>query len=62
MRLKQNLLILVFACLVSVPSMAKDDIHIMKLKTEMLRLISTSERDNFTAVTEELKIIEEGKT
>ena len=35
--------------------MAKDDIHIMKLKTEMLRLISTSERDNFTEVTEELK-------
>ena len=55
MRLKQNLLILVFAFLVSVPSMAKDDIHIMKLKTEMLRLISTSERDNFTEVTEELK-------
>jgi len=27
----------------------------MKLKTEMLRLISTSERDNFTEVTEELK-------
>ena len=44
-----------FAFLVSVPSMAKDDIHIMKLKTEMLRLISTSERDNFTEVTEELK-------
>ena len=55
MRLKHNLLILVFAFLVSVPSMAKDDIHIMKLKTEMLRLISTSERDNFTEVTEELK-------
>jgi signal transduction histidine kinase len=55
MRLKQNLLILVFALLVSVPSTAKDDVHIMKLKTEMLRLISTSERDNFTEVTEELK-------
>ena len=55
MRLKPNLLILVFACLVSVPSTAKDDIHIMKLKTEMLRLISTSERDIFTEVTEELK-------
>ena len=55
MRLKQNLLIFVFALLVSVPSTAKDDIHIMKLKTEMLRLISTSERDNFTEVTEELK-------
>jgi signal transduction histidine kinase len=55
MRLKQNLLILVFACLVNVPSTAKNDIHIMKLKTEMLRLISTSERDNFTEVTEELK-------
>ena len=55
MRLKQNLLVLLIICLVSLPSMAKDDIHIMKLKTEMLRLISTSERDNFTAVTEELK-------
>ena len=55
MRLKHNLLILVFALLVSVPSTAKDDIHIMKLKAEMLRLISTSERDNFTEVTEELK-------
>ena len=44
-----------FALLVSVPSTAKDDIHIMKLKAEMLRLISTSERDNFTEVTEELK-------
>lgn len=55
MRLKPNLLVLLIICLVSLPSMAKDDIHIMKLKTEMLRLISTSERDNFTAVTEELK-------
>ena len=55
MRLKKNLLVLVLACLVGVPSMAKDDIHIMKLKAEMLRLISTSERDNFTKVTEELK-------
>ena len=55
MRLKQNLLVLLVICLVSLPSTAKDDIHIMKLKAEMLRLISTSERDNFTAVTEELK-------
>lgn len=55
MRLKQNLFVLAIICLISLPSAAKDDIHIMKLKTEMLRLISTSERDNFTAVTEELK-------
>ena len=55
MQLKRNLLVLLITCLVSFPSMAKDDIHIMKLKAEMLRLISTSERDNFTKVTEELK-------
>ena len=55
MRLKQNLFVLAIICLISLPSAAKDDIHIMKLKAEMLRLISTSERDNFTAVTEELK-------
>lgn len=55
MRLKRILWVFVLSTLVSVPSTAKDDIHIMKLKTEMLRLISASERDNFTAVTEELK-------
>ena len=55
MRLKQNLFVLALICLISIPSAAKDDIHIMKLKAEMLRLISTSERDNFTKVTEELK-------
>ena len=55
MQLKRNLLILLITCLVSLPSMANDDIHIMKLKAEMLRLISTPERDNFTEITEELK-------
>ena len=55
MQLKRNLLILLITCLVSLPSMANDDIHIMKLKAEMLRLVSTSERDNFTEITEELK-------
>ena len=55
MQIKRNLLVLLITCLVSLPSMANDDIHIMKLKAEMLRLISTSERDNFTEITEELK-------
>ena len=55
MRLKQNLFVLALICLISIPSAAKDDIHIMKLKAEMLRLVSTSERDNFTEITEELK-------
>ena len=55
MQLKRNLLILLITCLVSLPSMANDDIHIMKLKAEMLRLVSTPERDNFTEITEELK-------
>ena len=55
MQLKRNLLVLLITSLVSLPSMANDDIHIMKLKAEMLRLISTPERDNFTEITEELK-------
>ena len=39
----------------SLPTMAKDDLQITKLQSEMLRLISTPDRDEFTKVTEELK-------
>ena len=37
------------------PTLAKDDLHMMKLEAEMLRLISTTEKEQFTDVTEELK-------
>ena len=41
--------------LLSLSVMAKDNLHMMKLQAEMLRLISTNDKDQFTAVTEELK-------
>ena len=37
------------------PTLAKDDLHMIKLEAEMLRLISTAEKEQFTDVTEELK-------
>lgn len=37
------------------PTLAKDDLHMTKLEAEMLRLISTTEKEQFTDVTEELK-------
>ena len=37
------------------PTLAKDNLHMMKLEAEMLRLISTTEKEQFTDVTEELK-------
>jgi signal transduction histidine kinase len=46
---------LAIVCLVSLPTMAKDDIQLTKLQAEMLRLISTPDKDKFTEVTEELK-------
>lgn len=50
-----NLLLLSLFCLFSLDSMAKDDLHMMKLQSEMLRLISTPDREQFNEVTEELK-------
>lgn len=52
---KINLLLLSLFCLFSLDSMAKDDLHMMKLQSEMLRLISTPDREQFNEVTEELK-------
>jgi len=48
-------LLLALVCLTSLPTMAQDDKVLMKLKTEMLRLISTEDREQFMKVTEELK-------
>ncbi|MBR2206905.1 MAG: hypothetical protein IJ886_01210 [Prevotella sp.] len=35
--------------------MAKENLHLMELQAEMLRLISTPDREKFTEVTEQLK-------
>jgi signal transduction histidine kinase len=48
---------LVFVFLISLPVEAKDDTQLTKLHAEMLRLISTPDKDKFTEVTETLKNI-----
>ena len=55
MKQKINFLIIVLACLVSLPVKAKDDVQLMRLQAEMLRLISTNDKEQFTKVTEDLK-------
>ena len=55
MRRKIFFLLLMAFCLMCTPAVAKDDLEIVKLQAEMLRLISTDERDHFLEVTEELK-------
>lgn len=46
---------IVLFCLLSLSVMAKDNLHMMKLQAEMLKLISTNDKDRFTEVTEKLK-------
>ena len=55
MKQKIYYLLLTFACLMSQPTGAKEDLHLTKLEAEMLKLISTPDRDKFTEVTEQLK-------
>ena len=50
-----NHLLLALCCLTSVPAMAVEDTRLAKLKAEMLRLISTPDREQFMEVTEVLK-------
>ena len=50
-----NHLLLAICCLTSVPAMAVEDTRLAKLKAEMLRLISTPDREQFMEVTEVLK-------
>lgn len=47
--------LLSIACLTCLNLSAKDDITMMKLEAEMLKLISTNDREKFTEVTEKLK-------
>ena len=55
MNCKKILVLLTVLFTSSLNSAANDDLHIMKLQAEMLRLISTDERDNFLEVTNQLK-------
>ena len=50
-----RLLAAVIICLIGTTATAKDNLHKIKLQTEMLRLISTNDKDEFTRVTEALK-------
>ena len=50
-----RLLTAVIICLIGTTATAKDNLHKIKLQTEMLRLISTNDKDEFTRVTEALK-------
>ena len=54
MRMRRIFLICAAFCLMALTAAAKD-MHIMKLQAEMLRLISTGERDKFYETTEQLK-------
>ena len=55
MKQRTILFVLAVTWLVIKPVMADDNIQLMKLQSEMLRLISTADRDQFTEVTEKLK-------
>lgn len=44
-----------FFLMASQYSLAQDNLHIMKLESEMLRLISGNDRDGFMEITEQLK-------
>ena len=48
-------LLLTVTCLINLPVLAKENLHLMELQAEMLRLISTPDREKFTEVTEQLK-------
>ena len=50
-----NFLVLVVFCMISLNAMAQDYLYITKMQSEMLRLISTDDREKFTEVTEQLK-------
>ena len=53
--MKQKILFLALAVLCLTSATAKDNLHITRLEAEMLRLISTDDKDKFLEVTEELK-------
>ena len=50
-----HFLLLAAFCLSHLGAVAQDNLNMMRLQSEMLRLISTTDRDNFMKVTEQLK-------
>lgn len=55
MNRKINYFLLTVFCLISLNVVAEENLHMMKMQSEMLRLLSTSDKDKFTEVTEQLK-------
>lgn len=53
----RRIVVFLFAalCLNNTSATAKDDLHLIRLQSEMLRLISTNDKDQFIEVTEQLK-------
>jgi len=50
-----RILLVAITCLMNMTAIAEDNLHLIKLQTEMLRLISTNDKYKFTEVTEQLK-------
>ena len=50
-----RILLLAITSLISMTAIAEDNLHMIKMQAEMLRLISTNDKDKFTEVTEKLK-------
>jgi len=48
-------LLLTVLCLISLNIVAEENLHMVKMQSEMLRLLSTADKDKFTEVTEQLK-------
>jgi signal transduction histidine kinase len=55
MRRKIDYLLLPLICLISLNAMAQGNLNMMKMESEMLRLISSPDKDAFMQVTEKLK-------
>ena len=55
MNRKINYYLLTVFCLISLNVVAEESLQMMKMQSEMLRLLSTSDKDKFTEVTEQLK-------
>ena len=55
MNRKINYFLLTVFCLISLNVVAEENLQIVKMQSEMLRLISTPDKDKFTEVVEQLK-------
>ena len=55
MRRNINFLLLPLFCLICLNTVAQENVHMLKMESEMLRLISSPDKDAFTEVVESLK-------